>query len=54
MRFNSYPSRRSRAARSGEIQRGRRDGLLGRNILDNFNLIFDYPNGKLFVDSLVP
>jgi outer membrane lipoprotein-sorting protein len=30
------------------------DGLIGRNILDNFNLIFDYPTGKLYVDSLVP
>lgn len=30
------------------------DGLLGRNILDNFNLVFDYPNGKLYVQSLVP
>jgi outer membrane lipoprotein-sorting protein len=29
------------------------DGLLGRNILDNFNLIFDYPNQKLYLDSMV-
>jgi hypothetical protein len=29
------------------------DGLLGRNILENFNLIFDYPNQKLYVDSMV-
>jgi outer membrane lipoprotein-sorting protein len=30
------------------------DGLLGRNILNNFNLVFDYPNGMLYVQSLVP
>jgi Aspartyl protease len=30
------------------------DGLLGRNILSNFNLIFDYPAGKLYVQSMVP
>jgi Aspartyl protease len=30
------------------------DGLLGRNVLENFNLIFDYPNRKLYVQSLVP
>jgi hypothetical protein len=29
------------------------DGLLGRNILDNFNLIFDYPDEKLYLQSLV-
>ncbi|MGZ3496043.1 MAG: aspartyl protease family protein [Vulcanimicrobiaceae bacterium] len=29
------------------------DGLLGRNILNNFNMIFDYPNRKLYVQSLV-
>lgn len=29
------------------------DGLLGRNILSDFNLIFDYPNQKLYVESLV-
>lgn len=29
------------------------DGLLGRNILENFNLVFDYPSGKLYVQSLV-
>lgn len=29
------------------------DGLLGRNILSNFNLIFDYANSKLYVESLV-
>jgi hypothetical protein len=29
------------------------DGLLGRNILSNFNLIFDYPNRKLYLQSLV-
>jgi hypothetical protein len=29
------------------------DGLLGRNILDNFNLIFDYPDRKLYVQSLI-
>ncbi|HLI97066.1 MAG TPA: aspartyl protease family protein, partial [Candidatus Baltobacteraceae bacterium] len=29
------------------------DGLLGRNVLDNFNLVFDYPNGKLYLQSLV-
>lgn len=30
------------------------DGALGRNILSNFNLIFDYPAGKLYVQSMVP
>ncbi len=30
------------------------DGALGRNILSNFNLIFDYPTGKLYVQSMVP
>lgn len=29
------------------------DGLLGRNILQDFNLIFDYPNQKLYVNSMV-
>ncbi len=29
------------------------DGLLGRNILNNFNLVFDYPSGKLYLQSLV-
>lgn len=29
------------------------DGLLGRNVLENFNLVFDYPNGKLYMHSLV-
>jgi outer membrane lipoprotein-sorting protein len=29
------------------------DGLLGRNILDNFNLIFDYPDNTLYLQSLV-
>lgn len=29
------------------------DGLLGRNILENFNLVFDYPEGKLYMHSLV-
>jgi hypothetical protein len=29
------------------------DGLLGRNVLENFNLIFDYPAGKLYMHSLV-
>jgi hypothetical protein len=29
------------------------DGALGRNILSNFNMIFDYPTGKLYVQSMV-
>ena len=29
------------------------DGLLGRNILSEFNLVFDYPNRRLYVESLV-
>lgn len=29
------------------------DGLLGRNVLDNFNLVFDYPSGRLYMQSLV-
>lgn len=29
------------------------DGLLGRNVLENFNLVFDYPSGKLYMHSLV-
>jgi hypothetical protein len=29
------------------------DGLLGRNILDNFNLVFDYQHAKLYVQSLL-
>lgn len=27
------------------------DGLLGRNILENFNLVFDYPDGKLYIQA---
>jgi outer membrane lipoprotein-sorting protein len=29
------------------------DGLLGRNILENFNLVFDYPNGVLYLQPLL-
>ena len=29
------------------------DGLLGRNILSQFNLIFDYPHHELYVQSMV-
>ncbi|HEY8315056.1 MAG TPA: aspartyl protease family protein [Candidatus Baltobacteraceae bacterium] len=29
------------------------DGLLGRNILSDFNITFDYPNRRLYVESMV-
>ncbi|MDQ2872234.1 MAG: aspartyl protease family protein [Candidatus Eremiobacteraeota bacterium] len=29
------------------------DGLLGRNVLSDFNLIFDYPDRKLYIESMV-
>jgi hypothetical protein len=29
------------------------DGLLGRNILANFNLVFDYAAGRLYVQPLI-
>jgi hypothetical protein len=30
------------------------DGLLGRSTLRNFNLIFDYPNQRLYVENMAP